>query len=293
MLSDNVKSRPRFQVISSMSRAFLIWGVLVLSGRAFAADPDPRALVSAVVRNEIVAARDDHTLWRQVTIQDTTEGEKSYEEVQTTGGHIRRLCAINGRPLNDEQRAKEDRRIAELLNAPGAQRKLLADEQKDAERAREMFQMFPEAFDYQYAGDERGITKLTFTPNPEFDPPSREGQVLHALGGTMWVDAEQKRLVRVEGHLVSEVKFGWGLLGHLDPGGTFLVEQREVGPGHWEITKLDVRMKGKALLFKSINVQQREIRSHFQRVEDSTSLAKGAELLRQQPQSIVAGISGR
>jgi hypothetical protein len=75
------------------------------------------------------------------------------------------------------------------------------------------------------------------------------------MEGTVWLDMEQKRLVRMSGVLTSDVKFGWGVLGHLAKGGTFVVEQREVGKGHWELTRLDVDMNGKALFFKTIEVK--------------------------------------
>jgi hypothetical protein len=78
------------------------------------------------------------------------------------------------------------------------------------------------------------------------------------------------------------VKFGGGLLGHLDAGGHFYVKQEEVQPGYWELTVLDVDMKGKALFFKTIGVQEEMKRSVFRRVRDDLTAAQGANLLYQQ-----------
>jgi hypothetical protein len=44
------------------------------------------------------------------------------------------------------------------------------------------------------------------------------------------------------------VKFGLGLLGHLDKGGHFEVRQAEVVPGHWDMTTMSVEMTGKGSL---------------------------------------------
>jgi hypothetical protein len=52
--------------------------------------------------------------------------------------------------------------------------------------------------------------------------------------GEMWVDRKQERLAAFNGHLTQDVKFGLGLLGHLDKGGHFEVSQAEVVPGHWD-----------------------------------------------------------
>ena len=42
---------------------------------------------------------------------------------------------------------------------------------------------------------------------------------------------------------------------------------------------MTVDMKGKALLFKTINVQQTETRSDFQRVPDDLTLTQAADIL--------------
>lgn len=53
------------------------------------------------------------------------------------------------------------------------------------------------------------------------------------------------------------VKFGGGLLGHLDADGQFYVKQEEGQPGYWELAVLNVDLKGRALLFKTISVQEK------------------------------------
>jgi len=93
------------------------------------------------------------------------------------------------------------------------------------------------------------------------------------------VDAKQKRLAEISGKLMSEVKFGGGVLGHLDKGGTFWVKQQDLGSGHWEITVLDVQMIGKALFFKTIDVAEKDSYTNFQPVTEGTTLAKAAQLL--------------
>ena len=86
-------------------------------------------------------------------------------------------------------------------------------------------------------------------------------------------------MAEITGHLIHEVKFGGGLLGHLDPGGDFDVKQTEVAPGLWELTVLDVHMKGKVLFFKTIGVQQQYSRGDFKRMPDDLTPAKAAQIL--------------
>jgi hypothetical protein len=122
--------------------------------------------------------------------------------------------------------------------------------------------------------------KLKSAPNPSFHPSSHEAEVFHHMEGTLTLDLDQKRLAEISGHLNSPVKFGGGLLGHLDEGGTFLVRQQEVGPGCWEMTTLDVQMSGKALFFKTIDVRQKEIDSEFQAVPQSATIEQVAQMTK-------------
>jgi hypothetical protein len=102
------------------------------------------------------------------------------------------------------------------------------------------------------------------------------------MNGSIWFDSNELRLQGISGRLSQEVKFAGGLLGHLDPGGTFDVKQALVAPGYWEVTVLRVNMKGKALFFKTINVQQNVSRSDFHKLPDNLTLQKAAEMLMQQ-----------
>ena len=99
------------------------------------------------------------------------------------------------------------------------------------------------------------------------------------MEGVLWVNGKQKRLTEISGHLTHPVKFGGGLLGHLDAGGHFYVKQEEVQPGYWELAVLDVDMKDKALFFKTIGVQEETKRTMFRKLRDDLTAAQGADLL--------------
>ena len=142
--------------------------------------------------------------------------------------------------------------------------------------------MIPDAFLFEYAAENGNLAKITFKPNPSFRPPSREGKVLQQMAGEMWVDTRMKRLASISGQLINEVKFGAGLLGHLEKGGQFIVKRAELAPGDWETTEMVVDMRGKALLFKSISVQQKERHSNFESLPVDITLADAANLLLKQ-----------
>jgi len=239
-------------------------------------------LARRVVANELKVQDEDHGRW-MYRLEKEESGKKQVQEIlETTNGSLSRLLSIDGRPLDAKQQQKESQRTQRLVSHPDEQRKLQQASNKKAEQGGRLFKILPEAFVFDYAGRQGNLVTLTFRPNPNFQPPSLEARVFHSMQGEMTVDTKQERLAALNGQLMEDVKFGGGLLGHLDKGGKFEVRQTEVAAGQWEMTTLGVDMKGKALLFKAIGVYETENHSDFQRVPDDLTLAEAAGILNRQ-----------
>jgi hypothetical protein len=235
-------------------------------------------LARRVITNEL-NFQDDHTNW-MYRLEKEQHGKKQVEEIIETGkGSLSRLLSINDRPLTAKQQLEEDQRVRELMTSRSAQQKLQRALEAETLQGRRLFKMLPDAFVFSYAGDDGNLVKLSFRPNPSFHPPSLEARVFHDMEGEMWVDCKQERLAAFDGHLTQIVKFGFGLLGHLDKGGHFEVRQAEVAPGHWDMTTMNLAMTGKALLFASIGMQKRENHLDFHRVSDDLTLTQAADIL--------------
>lgn len=245
-------------------------------------------LVRQVVANETHLVDSDHSHWiyRQHHVEDGKDTLK--ECVDTDQGALCRLIAEGGHPLSQSEQAKEKERLAELVKNPERQRKLQEARKKDGDQALKMLKMLPNAFHYEYAGTEGDLVKLKFVPNPQFTPPDRESRVFHAMVGFMWVNRDAKRLVELSGKLTRDVDFGFGLLGHLYRGGTFQVKRADVGDGHWETTLLDVKIRGKALFFKTINADQRETTDNFAKAPGKLTMAEGMKMLEVPNRSLQA-----
>jgi hypothetical protein len=241
---------------------------------------DAQQLAREVIQNEIQAEINDHNLWsyRELTKRDGKA--MLFEYRQTKAGTINRLLAVNGCPLDARQRQAEDERIRKLIRSPDAMRQAQKKADADARETREFLQLFPKAFLFREEQHQGDVMSLGFTPNPKFHPTGNEARVLHSMQGTMVVDVTQKRLVSVKGRLMRAVEFWGGLLGHLNPGGTFAVSLENVAPGDWELKSLDVEMRGKALLFKTIGAQEHETYSDYKPVPPDATLEQAAELLR-------------
>jgi hypothetical protein len=243
------------------------------------APSDLHKLVTEAVYNELHSQKTDQSLWAYSETREEHGKAETLQAVETKDGEIDHLVAINGQPLTGQELERENRRIRRLITHPEELRKLRGKAASDANEERKLLKMLPDAFVYKYDGMQGDEIKLHFEPNPKFHAPDREARVFHHMDGEMYIDRRQKRLAEIDGKLTSRVKFGDGLLGHLDKGGTFSVKQRDVGGGHWEMTYLNVQMNGKALFFKTIAVRELENYSGFRRVPDGTTANRAAQFL--------------
>ena len=284
----------RFQV-SNLGLLLLV-SVLTTSGSAWAqaaqtapARVPANELVAKVVENELNAKDGGNYMYRDR--RETPNATVTKEMIETKEGTIARTIALNDKPLSSEQRAQDDQKLQRLVNDPSAMKDKRKEQKEDEERVKKMFRELPRAFIYEYDGTEMGkdgreLIRLTFTPKSDYDPPSRETSVYRAMSGKMWVDQRMERLARIEATLFRDVNFGWGILGHLDKGGHFFIEQTHIGNDRWEPTYMNIQFTGKALLFKTINLRQIETLSAFQPVPADLTLAQAVEMLKKTPEQV-------
>lgn len=250
---------------------------------------DPSQFVRETVQHELEAESRDHTLWRYHIHKEAEGYAQDRDVIQTREGSLAKTMLINGQPLTPEQRSKDEERMRKLVDDAGERNKREHRESQDEAKARELLKAIPDAFIFQYDGVDGELTRLSFTPNPHYYPPTRELMVYHAMVGKLWVDRSAMRLAIIEGHLIEEVKFGWGLFGHLDKGGTFKVIQKNVGNNHWDTVSLDVNMQGRIVLFKSLSVKQKEELTDFRRMPDDLTISKAYEILQEGKSSLSHG----
>ena len=130
------------------------------------------------------------------------------------------------------------------------------------------------------------LLRLKFRPNPKYDPPTHVEQVLVGMQGVVLIDAQKQHIARIDGTLFKEVGFGWGILGHLDQGGHFQVDQTDISDDSWAISRMDLAFTGKILLFKNINFRSTETYSDFRPVPADLTFAQGIQLLKKQQSAI-------
>jgi hypothetical protein len=273
----------------------VLLAVLLGPGAALLALDQPRSqasdLVRQTVRNELDASvgpakfvfRDE---------KETARGSQTKLVVETDESMVGMLIGENGRPLTVERRRAEDARLENYVNNPTELNKKREKEREDAEHTRRIVAALPDAFLWENDGTVPGssalgragdvLVRLKFRPRPDYSPPTRVEQVLTGMAGYILIDTAACRLAKIDGKLVRDVGFGWGILGHLDPGGRFMVEQADVGSGHWEATRMELAFTGKIMLFKSLNIRSTEVFSDFRPAPSELNFAQGLALLKKQ-----------
>jgi hypothetical protein len=273
--------------------------VIVSAASAVAAQQiaeSPTELVRRTVQREVAASEADAKVMF-LDRKETPHGSQTKLIVETREGMAGMVIAANDQPLPEEQRRAEIARLAGMVNNPERLNKKQKSEKEDAERITRIVKALPDAFLYEPDGTEVGsqeigkagaeLIRLMFHPNPKYSPPSRVEQVLTGMRGCILIDASQHRIAKIDGTLLKDVSFGWGLFGHLDQGGHFLVEQGEVIPGDWELTRMSLSLTGRVLLFKSLNIKSDEVFSNFRTAPADMNFAQGVELLKKQEAELV------
>jgi hypothetical protein len=255
-------------------------------------DLSPAALVRSAVANEVAAIQDTSVKHMFRSRKQTPHGSQTKLYVETNEAMAGMTIAYDDKPISEQQLQGELRHLQHLVADPNDMRRKQKQEREDTEHTLRIVRALPDAFVYDFdgtepsrpglgkAGDE--LVRLKFRPNPHYSPPSRVEQVLMGMQGQLLIDKDCLQLAKIDATLFREVSFGWGILGHLDKGGSFVVEQAEVGDGTWAISRNQLNFTGKIMMVKSLMIKSDETFSDFRRMPDDITFAKGVELLKQE-----------
>lgn len=273
-----------------------------------AQDQAPAAMdAAAVVRRAVANRRAEDAAHRPNRFLFHKQDDRrnfTQEIIETPQGDVALLVAVNGNALRPSGRQVERNRLDALDKDPEMQAHRFRREQADAARVENLLQLLPDAFVYQYVDtiscdvsaqpdvEAPGVSlrpiatrppdscyHMTFKPAPNWDPPNIEAKIFRGMAGEIWIDATDDRLVRLNAHLISDVDFGWGIVGRLDKGGTVFLEQSKVGDHDWELTRMKLNLTGKALMVKPLSYHINEELADFAPVAPGTDYHQAIKML--------------
>ena len=260
---------------------YLLAATLVAGACATAVAQEPKEIVRRAVKAELAADASDHSRWLYFENDKKPQQGTVQWVAETPLGDLVRVMSRDGQTLSaDEQRQRMDA----FIHDDATQSKARKSSQHDDREATAMLNLLPVAFIWSVTSHKDGATVLHFKPDPNFHPPTWESRVFAAMEGDMTVSDGEYRIVSLKGKMVSEVKFGYGIFGEIQPGGWFEVERRQLARGCWQITETHVHIRGHALIFKSISEQEDDVKTKFQKLPSDLTLPQAEDRLLAQRQ---------
>ena len=252
---------------------------------------DTDELVRQTVAHELAAA--GVAGYYQYRFEEhTPRGSETRDVLESRGWMVERLVFKNGRPLTTVEQQREERRLQHLLTDPSRLEVFQKEQLSRKKRLRAFIAAFPQAFSCQYDGvvqdnSSQELIRLRFHPNPRFVCRSWELRPLQGLEGTVLIEPNEERLVRMDARFFRDVDFGGGILGRIDRGGWFQFEQRPFGDNHWGVTTLAMHFN-KRVLLASVRVDSVVKTSGFRCVSKDVTLQQGVQRLLEETQTTLA-----
>lgn len=202
--------------------------------------------------------------------------------IKTSDLIIGKLISIANVPVSQDEDEKEDQRLQGLLSDARQQDKQRREQQKFENQMRALIQAIPQAFRFTKTQTEAGpggdvFVHFAFQPSPDFKPANIDLELLRGLAGTMVIDAKRKRVVNLRAHLSRDVDFGWGILVHLNRGGTFVLDRDPAANSISNIRDFSVDVSGRVLVLKKFSVQWNF--DHFACFRDPVALTSAISML--------------
>ncbi len=182
--------------------------------------------------------------------------------IETSDGTVARLIMRDNRPLTPEEDQSERERLNSLLTHPNdfskhvknqAESKKIArrTDQTDARRDAVQLRAGTAA---DSATPRHPRWSWTSAPIRRFTRPTCTAKALLGLRGRIWIDAQTKEIVRIEGEIFQSINWGWGMLAHIYPGGKVDLEQTAASGPRWNMTQFHEQVTVKALMVKTLKV---------------------------------------
>jgi hypothetical protein len=230
--------------------------------------------------NEVTARQQNQNFFYVSEERSDRTGGHLWKEnvVETTDGPLRRLIAIDNRPLTAAEAEAEQRRIDNLVSHPAEFRRLNQAHKDDETRATQLLQLLSNKFALTPDGEVNGCLRFTFQPKPEFHPSSYQERVAHEMAGTVSMKQPENRLCTLDATILHPVEFGFGVFGHIDQGGHFSLARKQIDAKNWKSDHISVHVSGRILMLKSLAQNQDAVRTAIRLVPQNLTLAQAAQI---------------
>ena len=211
--------------------------------------PDIPALMHAAERNQRTAeAIEKNYLYHSMQIASESDGHGGVKKTETreydvfwiAGVPVRRLVKKNGKELSPDEQKKESEKIdkeaekarekRDRADAEGRESDPRGHQEVTVSRILELGS-FSNPRRVELGG--RDTIMVDYTGDPKAKTRNRNEEVIRDVVGTVWVDEQDRVLIRAEGHFIDNFKVGGGLLVNIQKGTSFSLEMKKVNDEVW------------------------------------------------------------
>ena len=260
-----------FRGIARILRLFFLFLPIPVMGQApQPAIPDAATLLKDVVLNQhkLDHVRESYTYKESVTTEEidgkgaVKKIEHEEQEVFFVNGHeIHRTVVKEGKPLDGEALEKENTRVTKEVDR--AEKTPMGQPMKGEEpiRVSRLLEIMEISNPRIEEVNGRPAYAYDFAGKRNAETHNMVEDVSKKIAGTIWIDAKDHQVARLDSHFLDNFHVGGGLVANIQKGTSFHFEQALVKNELWLPTNVDIHFAARVLLLKGIR-QHIVIRDH-------------------------------
>ena len=256
--------------------------------------PIPQLLLD-VERNEKkteAAARDYtyHVHLQQLELENDGNIKKTTntdsESVTIDGIRINRTVARDGKPLTPEEAQKESDRIDKEVAKAKAHREKRESQGKETDSngdpvltASRILELGSFSNARRVDLDGRPTIVADYNGDPNAKTHSEFEKAFRDLVGTVWIDEQERVLVRAAGHFLHNFKIGGGLVVDIKEGSSFEIRYTRINNEVWLPTEATGQGKVRFLLFTGFNGRVHWVTSDYRKFHSKSTIIDSNRLI--------------
>ena len=207
---------------------------------------------------------------------------QEYDVFWLNGVEIHKLTRKNGRDLTPEESRKEDERIDKEVGK-AKERKRNADEKGQSTDSHGHEEVTVSRFLLlgRFTNPRREMINgrstiiVDYVGDPKAATKNRLEDVIRNLAGTIWIDEQDRAIMRLEGHFVNNYKVGAGLFMNIKKDTTFSVTQKKINDEVWLPSEISGKGSARLLLFVNFTGAVHVADSEYRRFKTSATILPG------------------
>jgi hypothetical protein len=204
---------------------------------------------------------------------------KEFEVFWENGVPAGRLVKKDGKELSADEQKKENERIDKDSEKAKERRQKADEEGKESDARGHELMTASRALELGSFTNPRRVQlngRDTIVADYAGDPKARTRtkfeEVVRDMMGTVWVDEQDRVLVKAEGHFVNNFKIGGGLVANIQKGTNFSMEQRKVNGEVWLPARFEGQGSARALLFLGFNGHVEAVESDYRKFKATAKI---------------------